>query len=149
MSGIAVSVRAAARRDIDAVVEIHARRPGLSGRAREQFEAELERPRSYFLIAEEAGAAAAFACAREVAGELQIELLAVAPERSRRGIGRILLGELLSRAKAAGCTLATLEVAESNAAARGLYASAGFSVVGRRAKYYNDGGDALLMELRL
>jgi [ribosomal protein S18]-alanine N-acetyltransferase len=41
-----------------------------------------------------------------------------------------------------------LEVADDNAAARGLYASAGFVAVGRRPRYYRRGGetiDALLL----
>jgi ribosomal-protein-alanine N-acetyltransferase len=38
-----------------------------------------------------------------------------------------------------------LEVAEANAAARALYAAAGFAEVGRRRRYYADGGDALVL----
>jgi ribosomal-protein-alanine N-acetyltransferase len=38
-----------------------------------------------------------------------------------------------------------LEVAESNVGARALYARAGLVEVGRRARYYPDGGAALVM----
>jgi ribosomal-protein-alanine N-acetyltransferase len=38
-----------------------------------------------------------------------------------------------------------LEVAPGNAAARALYASAGYAEVGRRPRYYPDGSDALLL----
>ena len=115
-----VELRAAAEPDLDAVVEIHARLGGLPYRTREQFASELRRPESFFLIAGEGGELAAYATARCVAGELQIELVAVSPARTRRGIGRLLVGELLARARAAGCSLAVLEVGERNPPARGL-----------------------------
>jgi ribosomal-protein-alanine N-acetyltransferase len=38
-----------------------------------------------------------------------------------------------------------LEVSERNAAARALYAAAGFAEVGRRRRYYADGADALVL----
>ena len=40
----------------------------------------------------------------------------------------------------------TLEVSAENAAALGLYRSAGFAAVGRRKKFYADGSDAVLMD---
>ncbi|MDA2917807.1 ribosomal-protein-alanine N-acetyltransferase RimI, partial [Nitrospinae bacterium AH_259_B05_G02_I21] len=50
-------------------------------------------------------------------------------------------------ARALGCTTASLEVRLSNEAAQQLYASYGFVVAGRRARYYQDGEDALIMTL--
>ncbi len=42
-----------------------------------------------------------------------------------------------------------LEVAIGNAAARTLYEHAGFVEAGRRPRYYADGGDALILRVRL
>jgi ribosomal-protein-alanine N-acetyltransferase len=42
-----------------------------------------------------------------------------------------------------------LEVAAQNTAARSLYAALGFTEAGRRSAYYEDGGDALLLALKL
>jgi len=56
--------------------------------------------------------------------------LAVAPEHRRRGVGKELL-------KAVWCPGMTLQVRESNTAARALYAGAGFREVG--ACRYRDG----------
>jgi ribosomal-protein-alanine N-acetyltransferase len=42
-----------------------------------------------------------------------------------------------------------LEVAEGNAAARALYAAGAFRPVGRRSRYYPDGGDALVLRREL
>ena len=42
-----------------------------------------------------------------------------------------------------------LEVSEANAPARALYRRLGFAEVGRRPRYYDDGGDALVLRLPL
>jgi ribosomal-protein-alanine N-acetyltransferase len=42
-----------------------------------------------------------------------------------------------------------LEVASGNQAARALYERAGFIRVGRRARYYPNGGDALVLRADL
>ncbi len=75
-----------------------------------------------------------FLTVRETApGEREILNLAVAPDQRRRGIARQLLQEEL---RAGGAWY--LEVRESNAAAIGLYTSAGFKIAGRRPGYYHD-----------
>jgi ribosomal-protein-alanine N-acetyltransferase len=79
----------------------------------------------------------------------EAEILTIGVTRRRQGIGRSLLAAALAHAGAAGATAMFLEVAAENAAARGLYAAAGFSEVGQRRGYYADGGDALLLKLKL
>lgn len=81
-----------------------------------------------------------------VADEAHISIIAVAPAWRGRGLGELLLLQLLSHAVAAGAGLATLEVRESNAVAQALYRKYDFAIVGRRHGYYKDTGeDALLM----
>jgi ribosomal-protein-alanine N-acetyltransferase len=84
-----------------------------------------------------------------VAGELQLTLVAVDPSWRRRGLGRQVLTTLLQEAQRQGCGQATLEVAESNRAAQGLYAGLGFSTVGIRRRYYRNGDAALIQWLKL
>ena len=80
--------------------------------------------------------------------ELHIANIAVSPGFRRRGLGRRLLHHVLARAARKGMRSATLEVRSGNQAARALYASFGFEVVGKRKRYYsNNGEDALLMQL--
>lgn len=68
--------------------------------------------------------------------EGEVATIATAPEFRRRGVGRALLNEMLSRMTAKGCNAFFLEVRESNAAARALYEQQGFEYIGRRKHYY-------------
>lgn len=86
-----------------------------------------------------------FVLARVAAAEAEILTLAVHPAARRRGHGTALLAAALAGAAARGAGAMFLEVAEANAAARALYAAAGFAEVGRRRRYYPDGGDALVL----
>jgi ribosomal-protein-alanine N-acetyltransferase len=93
---------------------------------------------------------AGYLCLWEVADEIHITNVAVRADRRRRGIGRQLLSEVLTDARARRIRLVCLEVRPTNVEARGLYESFGFRVVGRRKGYYYDTGeDALVMEAEL
>lgn len=103
------------------------------------------------LLAEVAGQVLGYAVFRELLDEAELLNIAVAPEVRRRGIGRRLLGTLLTAlAPAARCLY--LEVRAGNAAAIALYDRLGFTRVGCRRGYYPAGDgreDALLMRLDL
>jgi len=53
--------------------------------------------------------------------------MAVEPDRQRQGIGRALLASIEDRARRRGLPYLSLMVTEENAAARELYADAGFT----------------------
>jgi len=98
------------------------------------------------LIAEDsAGAVVGFVVARRVVDLLEVDLLGVASPHRRQGIAVSLLETLLDVERGAGAAEVHLELRASNAAARALYRRLGFVVVGRRARYYPDGEDALLL----
>lgn len=86
-----------------------------------------------------------FVLARRILELVEIDLVGVAPTHRRRGLARELLGDLLRTEREAGAREARLELAEGSAAARALYEGLGFVVVGRRARYYPGGEDALLL----
>lgn len=102
---------------------------------------------------EEPGAAGdepvGFLLGRVVLDEAELLTLAVHPRMQGRGIGGALVAAFLARAGARGARRAFLEVAEDNAAARALYARAGFAPVGRRRGYFHTPGgrsiDAIVM----
>jgi ribosomal-protein-alanine N-acetyltransferase len=86
-----------------------------------------------------------FVLARVAADEAEILTLAVAPDARRQGHGGALLANAMAGAAARGAQAMFLEVSARNAAARALYAAAGFAEVGRRRAYYADGSDALVL----
>ncbi len=72
--------------------------------------------------------------------------IAVAPSARGRGLGRRLLDELETRARAGRAASVMLEVRADNASAIGLYDRAGYTVVSTRRRYYQPGDiDALVM----
>ncbi len=89
-----------------------------------------------------------FVLARVAADEAEVLTLAVMPEARRAGLGRALMVAAMEAAVVRGAAAMLLEVAEGNGAARGLYAALGFSVVGRRRRYYG-AEDALVLRASL
>lgn len=89
-----------------------------------------------FLVAEEGAKVAGYVVALEAADEGEILNLAVAEGGRRRGLGRALVQAIVDALAARGVREVYLEVRESNAAARALYATFGFKDVGRRRGYY-------------
>lgn len=74
--------------------------------------------------------------------------LAVDAAHRRRGVGSALLQTLVTRCKKESFAFLTLEVRESNLAARSLYGSFGFVKVGERKNYYTHPAEnAVLMTL--
>lgn len=144
-----MNFRRARPADLDGVLAIEGAWPTTPHWTRRQFEAEVYGPGSLFLVAEDAEGLAGYAVVWKVPPEAQLLDIAVAPARARRGVARELLQAVSIMARGLGCVVMTLEVSERNAAARALYEKVGFRVVGRRPKFYNDGSDAVLMDLSL
>jgi [ribosomal protein S18]-alanine N-acetyltransferase len=92
---------------------------------------------------------AGFAVSRMAADEAEILSIAVDASQRGRGLSRNLLLTHLGHLAGRGARTIFLEVEENNQPARRLYERAGFSVVGRRERYYQQSGgeqlNALLM----
>jgi len=90
-----------------------------------------------------------FAVSRMAADEAEILSIAVAKSHRGRGLSHTLLLTHLGHLAGRGVRTVFLEVEENNQPARRLYERAGFTVVGRRERYYRQGGgeplNALLM----
>ncbi|MEK8053520.1 ribosomal protein S18-alanine N-acetyltransferase [Ideonella sp. DXS22W] len=85
-------------------------------------------------------------------GETHLLNITVAPVWQRRGHARALLARLVAQCRARADEALWLEVRQSNAPARALYAALGFDEVGLRRGYYPaDRGreDAVVMRLGL
>lgn len=93
---------------------------------------------------------AGYIVAREAAGELHINNVAVRDQYRRRGIGSALLDRIMETARRLKVRAAFLEVRSGNRAAQALYEKTGFQAIARRADYYSDPReDAVVMSLTL
>lgn len=116
---------------------------------REMFQAELIPGITLALVARvEGGTLVGYLCGSIVAGEFHISNIAVDPRIRRQGVGRRLLRSALAQAFRHGAATASLEVRASNLTAQALYRCFGFTVVGRRRRYYTGPvEDAVIMAL--
>ena len=105
---------------------------------------------AFCLVAEEpAGEMAGLLAATLAASEAEVQNLAVAPEKRRRGLASSLLTAALERLAAAGAQSSVwLEVRESNQEAIAFYERHGFRRAGRRPGYYSSPPDAALILAR-
>jgi ribosomal-protein-alanine N-acetyltransferase len=145
-----VPIRGATRADLDAVLALEVTAfadPWM----RQAFEAALEERHARFRVAHDGdGALLGYIVAWFVLDEGEIANLAVAPRARRRGVGHALLEAIISEARETGVSKLFLEVRESNAAARALYESRGFSAIARRSRYYRKPvEDAIVLRLDL
>ena len=93
---------------------------------------------------------AGYIVAREAAGELHINNVAVRDQYRRRGVGSALLGRIVETAKGLRVQVAFLEVRSGNRPAQALYEKHGFKAIARRPDYYSDPQeDAVVMSLVL
>jgi ribosomal-protein-alanine N-acetyltransferase len=143
--------------DLLEVVEIE-ERSGLSRWGWAAYYAELQGGnRELMLVAKPLGVRgldqhqiAGYIVARETAGELHVNNIAVRDQYRRRGYGSLLLGLVLDEARKKRATTAFLEVRSGNSAAQALYQKLGFKAIARRSNYYTDPPeDAVVMSLDL
>ncbi len=77
--------------------------------------------------------------------EVHLGTIVSHPSMRGKGIGELLLRNVITRTMALGVNNISLEVRPSNQPARKLYEKYGFEEVGRRKKYYRDHEDAIIM----
>ena len=133
--------------ELDAILEIE-QASFTNPWTRDMYLAELQNTGvSFFFIAKDAERRAIGFCSFwRVLDEVHINNLAVLPASRRQGVGTALLMRVLSEGARLGMRRATLEVRQSNDAARELYERFGFSVAGVRHGYYsNPAEDALVL----
>jgi [ribosomal protein S18]-alanine N-acetyltransferase len=132
-----VRLRGATVHDVAGIVEIERASfsdPWSAG----SFRSLLSTPLAFFTLATDAGTeeVLGYVIALRAIDEAEIANLAVAPAWRGRGLGAMLLDHAVGAVAARGVSKVYLEVRSSNAAARALYASRGFSEIGIRSHYY-------------
>ena len=109
------------------------------------FIPEVEYENAYYLVGVRGDEVICYGGFHKVLDEAHITNIAVRADSRGRGIGTLLMSELISRARMLGVKYMTLEVRDNNENAIKLYKSFGFTVEGIRKKYYNNVHDALIM----
>jgi [ribosomal protein S18]-alanine N-acetyltransferase len=146
------AIRSAALADVPAILAIEREAASAAHWPAEEYERLVTT--GVVLVAEEsaveqAGQLCGFVCAKDVAGEWEIENVVVATEFLRQGIADRLMQSLIDQAGKHAASRILLEVRQSNLPARRLYEKHAFREVGHRRKYYNHPPeDALLYEYR-
>ena len=78
--------------------------------------------------------------------EAHVTTIGVVPKYRGRGLGEVLFVAMIDEAIRRKVTWMTLEVRVSNTSAQSLYRKYGFTIQGRRARYYSDNNeDAFIM----
>ncbi|MHB9946726.1 ribosomal-protein-alanine N-acetyltransferase [Clostridium botulinum] len=116
--------------------------------SRNSYETELKNKFAKYIVVlnEETNKVLGFAGMWLIIDECHITNIAVHPNYRGLGIGNILMSEIIDICKEHNLTGITLEVRESNTAAKNLYYKYGFKDSGIRKGYYADNNEnALLM----
>ena len=139
-----IVIRRAEFTDLDEILQIE--RESINSWSFNQFSQELKNSFAVFLVAECSGIIAGYIISWFVAGELQINSIAVESRFKRQGIGTDLLNSVITDCPSADVIF--LEVRSRSIEAREFYRGRGFTETGTRKNYYGD-DDALLMEKRI
>ncbi|WP_224982063.1 ribosomal protein S18-alanine N-acetyltransferase [Geomonas agri] len=144
-----ITLRAMCDGDLDSVLRIEAAsfpRPW----TRRHFLDEIEHPDSHPMVAVTgSGTVAGYLCLKQVLDEAEILDVAVDPACRGGGIGRALVDWAIAFCRDHTLRLLCLEVRVGNHEAISLYRRLGFAEVGRRKNYYENGDDAILMDLSI
>ncbi len=100
-------------------------------------------------VVEEGGQVCGYCCLTVLFEESEVLNIAVDLPHRGKGLGRLLMDTMHAEAKKLGAERCFLEVRRSNAPALSLYGGLGYRQYGERARYYEDGEDALLMKKEL
>jgi len=100
-------------------------------------------------VAEDDGVIVGHAITSIVFEVAELQRIAVAPDRRRRGVANELLEAVRAEAGRRGAERLLLEVRETNTGALAFYERAGFVEIDRRPRYYRDGATAIILQLSL
>lgn len=141
-----IEIRKAVPEDADRIAELEKQCFAIPW-TKESLEYDIrENPMATYIIAETEGETAGYAGFWVIAGECNINNVAVSPLQRRKHIGSAIMEAMIKSCEKAGISRFTLEVRKSNEAAINLYKNYGFEAFGERKGYYEDNGeDAIIM----
>ncbi|MDD3413270.1 MAG: ribosomal protein S18-alanine N-acetyltransferase [Lachnospiraceae bacterium] len=114
--------------------------------SRDAFMEMIQCEYAYYVVAKDGNEVLGCCGIRNMCGDGEITNVVVKREARKKGIGEIMLLELMERSKKIGVRAYTLEVRESNLPAIQLYKKFGFETEGIRKNFYDKPQeDALIM----
>lgn len=135
--------------DLDRVMELEPVLFGVGAWPRGVYEEEVARHDRRYVVVVVDGVVVGYA-GISLAPESLVMTVGVDPAYRRRGLGAMLLADLIDAARGVDAESIVLEVRAEDAVAQHLYASFGFEPLGiRRGYYQKEGADALVMRLPL
>ena len=113
------------------------------------FKQEILNENSQYIVAKENNNIVGFAGILIILDEANITNIVTRKTYRNKGIGKLLLKNLIEISKNLNLKSMTLEVNEQNIPAINLYKSFGFENAGLRKKYYNNEQNAIIMTKKL
>jgi len=149
-AGARPDLRALLPADVPRVAELERQLFGPSAWSEAMIAGELHAPGRWYLAAALGETLVGYAGLWFDGDVTQVMTIGVAPAVQRQGVGSLLLGALVDRSRELGASAVLLEVRVDNAPAIALYERFGFTVLGRRRRYYQpEDVDAWTMRLDL
>lgn len=115
---------------------------------KEDFLEELQNENAHFLVAVSENDILGYIGIQEICFEGYVTNVAVFPEFRQKGVAKALIEKAVCDAQNRKCEFLTLEVRESNSAARSLYEKLGFTVSGERKNFYRDPDESAILMIR-
>lgn len=141
-----VTLRAATAADVPGIATLEAELFGADAWSSGAVAGEVEGAGRHAVVAVEGEALVGYAVTWTAGEVVDLQRIAVRPDRQRRGVARALLDAALARVRDADAERMLLEVSAANEPALAFYAAAGFTEIDRRRRYYSDGSDAVVMQ---
>jgi ribosomal-protein-alanine N-acetyltransferase len=134
------------------VAEVHALDQasfGVDAWSEDSVRSELTGANRVALVARDDDALVGYAISALSGDVLDLQRIAVAPDRRRSGLASGLFEVLLREGSRSRAQRMMLEVSLANEGGRRFYADRGLVEVARRPGYYRDGSDAVVMQMSL
>ncbi len=143
-------IRQAKENDVPAIVSIECKTSPEPWSEAALYRDVVENGQALVIVADVEGRIVGYADVWMIPGEFQLNNIAVVEEFRGNHLAENMLQVLIATSRELSLETITLEVRESNTAARRLYEKCGFAVVGERPGYYVDNGEkAILMDLSI
>ncbi len=129
-------IRPATTADVAAIRALEAQSAGAAHWSEQNYDRLFTGDPLHLALVVDEGGVQGFLIARRTGTEWELENIAVALDRRRRGYASALVRSMVEAVQEQKGEIIYLEVRESNAAARAVYARHGFVETGRRRLYY-------------